>query len=136
MAIGKISEDLKSAQDYLFKDTVVPANTTTTGTAQLIGGTNGALEIMVTAKTALSITDTKLFTVNLIGSATEGGSFTTVATPFTILAAAGSGSISAGTLLGTYIVTPEDFPWIKAVAITDDVSATGTIDVYIKHLER
>ena len=31
MAIGKISEELKSAQDYLFNDATVTANATLTG---------------------------------------------------------------------------------------------------------
>lgn len=136
MAIDKISQNLKSAHDYLFKDTTVPANTTTTGTANLIGGTNGALELLVVAKTALTIADTKTITVKLTGSATQGGAFIAVDTVYTLTAAGGNGAITAGTVLGTYIVTPEDPLWIKAVATTDDATATGTLDVYIKHLAR
>lgn len=134
MAIGKISEDLKSAQDYLFQDTTVPANTTTTGGANLIGGTNGQLEIIAVAKTAIAVADTKIITVKIAGSDTEGGSFTDVATLFGLTATGGSGAIPAGTVLGSYIITPENPLWYKAVAITDDAGATGTLDVYIKQL--
>lgn len=134
MAIGKISKDLKSAQDYLFEGTTVPANATTTGSANLVGGTNGQLEIIAVAKTALAIADTKVITVKLTGSATEGGSFVDVDTLYTLTASGGDGAIVAGTVLGSYIITPDDPLWIKAVAITDDAGATGTLDVYIKQL--
>lgn len=136
MAIGKISEDIKSAQDYLFEDTTVPANTTTTGSANLVGGTNGALEVKVIAKTALAIADTKVITVKLTGSATENGTFTDVATLYTLTASGGNGAITAGTELGGYIPTNDDPLWLKAVITTDDATATGTVDCYIKHLAR
>lgn len=136
MSITKISEDLKSAQDYLFEDTTVPANTTTTGDAQLVGGTNGALEIKVIAKTALAIANTKVITIKLTGSSTEDGSFTDVATLYSLTASGGDGAIDAGTELGQYIPNPEDPLWLKAVVTTDDAAATGTIDCYIKYLAR
>lgn len=134
MAIGKISEDLKSAQDYLFKDTTVPVDTTTAGTANLVGGTNGQLEIIAIAKTDITIADTKSITVKLAGSDTEGGSFTDYANLYALTASGGNGAITAGTVLGSYIVTSENPLWAKAVVVTDDATATGTLDVYIKQL--
>lgn len=137
MAIGKISEDLKSAQDYLFQDQVVPQNATVTGDANLVGGTNGALEIKAISKTALAITDGTTITISLTGSDTEDGTFVPVGTVFTLTASAGSGAIIAGTELGQGLIpTPENPAWLKAVVTTTDASATGQIDVYIKNLVR
>ena len=64
MAIGKISEELKSAQDYLFNDATVTANATLTGSANLVGGAQAALEIVVNVgSTAIALADTKALTI-------------------------------------------------------------------------
>lgn len=134
---GTISQELKAAHDYMFDNATIPQNTTLTGDAQLVGGTQAELELVaVVGATAFAVADTKVITVKLTGSATEGGSFADVDTLFSLTAAAGSGAIAAGTELGRYVVSPTDPLWGKAVIITDDAAATGTIDFYIRRIAR
>lgn len=136
MAIGTISERLKSAQDYLFDNITFPANTTTTGSAHLVGGTQGELEIVVAVgDTNIVITDTKVVTVSLTASATEGGSFTALTTLYT-KTASGATTLTAGTVLGRYIVKPSDPLWAKAVAVSNDAGIVGTLDCYILRVAR
>lgn len=136
MAIEKISEEIKSAQDYLFDGVTVPANTTTTGDANLVGGAQAALEIVVVAKTALAVADTKTISVKLTGSETENGSFADVVTMYSLTAAGGNGAITAGTELARYVYKPSDPLWAKAVVTTDDATATGSINAYVRYISR
>ena len=136
MAIGTISEELKSYQDYMFNNITVPANTTTTGDAQQVGGTQAELEIVaVVGDTDVVITDTKVFTVSLTGSATSDGSFTALETLYTVTAS-GETTLTAGTELGRYIVKPSDPMFAKAVAVSDDTGIVGTLEVYIRRVCR
>jgi hypothetical protein len=136
MPIGTISEELKSAQDYLFENVTVPANTTTTGSAHLVGGAQAELEIVaVVGATNIVITDTKAFSVSLTGSDTEGGSFTALETIYAATAS-GATTLTAGTELGRYVVKPSDPLWAKAVATTNDAAVVGTVDVYIRRICR
>lgn len=136
MAIGTIGEELKSAQDYLFENVTVPANTTTTGGAHLVGGTQGELEIVaVVGASDIVITDTKVFTLSLTGSETEGGSYTALTTIYT-KTASGATTLTSGTELARYIVKPSDPLFAKAVAVTNDASVVGTVEVYIRRVCR
>jgi len=133
---GTISEELKSAHDYMFEDETAAANTTTTGEAQLVGGAQGELELVaVVGDTDIVITDTKALTVKLTGAETEGGSFVDVATLYTVTAS-GATTLTAGTELGRYIVKPSDPLWGKAVAVNDDTGIVGNLTVYIRRVAR
>ena len=136
MAIDKISTEIRSAQDYLLDGVTVPQNTNTVGSANLVGGAQAALEIVVEAKTALAIADTKNINIKLTASDTEGGTFTDLVTLYDLTAAGGNGAIVAGTILGRYVYKPSDPLWTKAVVSTTDAAATGTVDAYVRYISR
>ena len=52
---GTISQELKAAHDYMFDDATIPANTTLTGDAQLVGGTQAELELVAWCKAKVAI---------------------------------------------------------------------------------
>lgn len=133
MAIGKISEEIKSAQDYILDGVTVPKNTSTTSSAKLVGGTNGQIELVVNARTAIALADTKVLTVALTGSDTEGGSYTALRTLYT-KTASGATTIAAGTELARYVFNSIDPLYVKAVVTTTDAAATGTIEAYPRQL--
>ena len=136
MAIGKISEELKSAQDYLFNDTTVTANATLTGDANLVGGAQAALEIVVNVgSVAIALADTKVLTISLTGSDTETGSFTALQTLYT-KTASGATTLAAGTELARYVVKPSGPLYVKAVAVNNDATLTGKIEAYIRYIAR
>ena len=136
MAIGKISDELKSAQDYLFNDATVTANATLTGDANLVGGAQAALEIVVNVgSTAIALADTKVLTISLTGSDTETGTFTALQTLYT-KTASGATTLAAGTELARYVVKPSDPLYIKAVAVNNDSTLTGKIEAYIRYIAR
>lgn len=136
MAIGKISEELKSAQDYLFNDTTVTANATLTGDAHLVGGAQASLEIVVNVgSVAIALADTKVLTISLTGSDTETGSFTALQTLYT-KTASGATTLAAGTELARYVVKPSDPLYVKAVAVNNDSALTGKIEAYIRYIAR
>ena len=131
----EFGNDIRSAQDYLFEGVTVPQNTSTTGVARMTGGTQSALEIVSIAETDIVITDLKVLTVSLTGSATEGGSFVALTDLYTVTAA-GETTITAGTDLGRYVPKPSDPMWIKCVITTDDVAVVGTATTYIRNISR
>ncbi|NOQ31795.1 MAG: hypothetical protein GQ570_11795 [Helicobacteraceae bacterium] len=135
MAIGKISEEIRSAQDYLLEGATVPQNTTLTGVARQTGGTQSSLEIVAIAETDIVITDLKIITVSLTGSDTEDGTFVALVDLYTATAA-GATTIDAGTELGRYVPKHSDPMWIKAVIVTDDVAIVGTATSYIRNISR
>lgn len=136
MAIGKISEELKSAQDYLFNDATVTANATLTGSAHLVGGAQASLEIVVNVgSVAIALADTKVLTISLTGSDTETGSFTALQTLYT-KTASGATTLASGTELARYVVKPSDPLYVKAVAVNNDSALTGKIEAYIRYIAR
>ena len=136
MAIGKISEELKSAQDYLFNDATVTANATLTGDANLVGGAQAALEIVVNVgSTAIALANTKVLTISLTGSDTETGTFTALQTLYT-KTASGATTLAAGTELARYVIKPSDPLYVKAVAVNNDSALTGKIEAYIRYIAR
>jgi hypothetical protein len=135
MAIGNISEELKAYSDYLLNGETVPQNTTTTGDAVQVGGTQAELEVVAVAATDIGLADTKVLTLKLTGADTSDGSFTDLVTLNTTTAS-GATTITAGTELGRYVVKPSDDLYAKAVIITDDAAATGSVDVYLRRVCR
>lgn len=132
-SIGKISNDLRAYGDYLLNGVTVPQNTTTTGSACLVGGARAQLELVAIVNSTISLADTKVLTVNLTASATEGGSFTALTTLYT-KTASGATTLAAGTELGRYVVKPSDLLWAKGVLVTTDSAATGKIDLYVRKI--
>ena len=135
MAIGKIGEEIKSAQDYIYEAETVAQNTTTTSVARQVGGTQGALELVFLADTDIVITDAKVLSLKLIGADTEDGTFDTEIELYSVTAD-GETTIEAGTELARFIIKPSDKMWQKAVLTNDDVAIVGTVEGYIRALHR
>lgn len=133
--IGTISEELKAYNDYLFNGATIPQNTTLTGSAVMVGGTQAELEVVAIVNTDIVLADTKAITIKLTNGDTEGGSFTDLVTLYSATAS-GATTITVGTELGRYVVKPSDKLYAKAVATTNDATATGKIDVYIRRVCR
>jgi|LGVF01.2.fsa_nt_gb hypothetical protein len=135
MAINKFSEEIKSAQDWLYDGVTVPANTSTDSTAKQVGGAQGALELVFIAKTDIVITDTKVVSLKLQGATTIDGSYTDLVNLYSVTAS-GETTVTAGTELARYIVKPSDPMFQKAVITTDDTLVVGAVDGYIRQIHR
>lgn len=108
----------------------LPQNTTLDGNGGPIraGGTQGAVEVIVRAHTALSIADGKTLTVRLLhrsGSA----AFTDLATVVSLTASGGSGAIARDAELGRFVLPGTTGNEVKAVIATTDPAASGQIDI-------
>mgnify|MGYP000375779555 CR=1 FL=1 len=136
MAIGKFSEDLKSYQDYLFKNETVVANNTTASTVRQVGGTQASLEVVVVVgDTDIIIADAKALTISLKGSETEAGTFTDVASLYE-LTASGATTLKSGAELARYVVKPSDPLYGKLEVVNNDTALTGTVEAYIRAIYR
>lgn len=128
---------VKSAADFLALDQTVPSNTSADGNGGSfdLGNTEGSLEVVAeVGSVALGITDTKVFSVKLHDSA-DNSSFTELATVYTITAAAGSGVIAAGTVLGELIIPSNARRYVKAILTTNNAD-TGKVNVFLTYLPR
>lgn len=124
--------------------TIPQDDTVVCTTAHRMGGTFNRLAITVTAKTLVSIADTKVFTIALQEASTEAGVFAAPASnPKVEITMAGAGVYNAGEHIGSLIVPAfiaENGQagalekWIKAVIVTDDAACTGTLEVFIEYL--
>lgn len=136
MAIGKISEELKAYPDYIFNDTTVVANSTTTSNEFMVGKTQAELELVVlVGDTAIALADTKVLSIKVTGTETSGGSHADVATIYTETAS-GATTLAAGTELARYVVKPSDPLYAKVVATNNDATLTGKITSYIRRVCR
>lgn len=129
-----ISDNLKSALDYLSEAQTLPDNTSVDSTNEVkLGEVNGKLEIVIDSVAVSDLTDTKVLTVAIHAATTEGGSYAIIGTPVTYTASGGTG-IPALTELGRFIIPTDAAAWIKAVITTDDATPTGTLNIYAKEL--
>jgi hypothetical protein len=131
--MANFSEDLKAYADYLASEQAIPQNTSANGDggAFLVGKAQNALDIVAeVGATLITLADTKVFSVKLQSSATEGGTYADVATIYTVTAS-GATTIAVGTELGRYVVSTADDLWFRVVFTTDDAAATGKLNTYI-----
>lgn len=128
-----------SDDDILAKDQEAPDNTTVDGNGGSFDIGNfqeGSLEVVArVGSVALGLTDTNILSIVLHDSA-DNSSFAALATIYTITAAAGSGVIAAGTLLGKLIVPSSARRYVKAVITSNDATTTGKLDVFFTYLPR
>lgn len=100
-----------------------------------LSGTLGAVEVVVRANTALTIADTKTLTVKL--QHRDGAdAFADLATVVSLTASGGSGAIAADAELGRFALPSTVKTDVKAVIITTDAAAAGTLDVIPTYLPR
>ena len=136
MAVTKLSVELKEALGYYNEGTTFPANTNTDGDNNLqTGQTNGQLEIVVAAATACALADTQVATLTVTSSATEGGTFTEVASA--TYTASGAKTFAVDEVIVSLVIPTNDakvFEWTKVNVATDDAAATGTYNCFIRYL--
>lgn len=136
MTIGKISVPLKEALGYYNEGTTIPQATSTAGTNKLETGlTNGQIEVVVTAAAAVSIADTKIVTLTVTTSDTEGGTYTEVGSA--TATASGATVYAVEDVIASFLlpVTSDKLKEWTAVAVaTDDAAATGTYNVAIRRI--
>ena len=135
MAITKISVPLKEALGYYNEGTTVPANTNTAGTNKLqTGQTNGQLEITLSAATAIALADTKVVTLTVTSSATEGGTYTEVGSA--TYTASGATAFAVSDVITSIVIPTNDkvLEWTAVNVATDDAAATGTYDVFVRYV--
>lgn len=135
MAVTKLSVNLKEALGYYNEGTTIPQATNTDGTTNLqTGQTNGQLEIVMSAATAIALADTKKITLTVTSSATAAGTFTEVGTA--TYTASGATTFDVDEQILTFVIPTSDkvLEWTKVNVATDDAAATGTYDVTIRRL--
>jgi hypothetical protein len=135
MAITKISVPLKEALGYYNKGTTIPQATNTNGTTNLqTGQTNGQLEIVMSAATAIALADTKVITLTVTSSATVGGTFTEVGSA--TYTASGTTTFAVSDIITSIIIPTNDkvLEFTKVNVATDDAAATGTYDVFVRYV--
>lgn len=122
----------------LAKAQTLPQNTSADGNggAVMFGGILGAVEIVARVNTAVTIADTKVLTVAVQHSNSEGSGFTALGTVYTLTAASGSGALAVDTELGRFALPSTVKDFVKAVITTTDASAAGKIDVIPVYLPR
>lgn len=116
--------------DVLFDAVAVPQNATLTSAAANLGETQGALELVIFADTAIGIAGATSLTVTY-----EYTASTAFDTSVELYTAAGAATLAAGEL--ARFIVPTDFPTVGRVkVITTDAAATGTISVYPEYVSR
>jgi hypothetical protein len=135
MTVSKISVNLKEALGYYNKGTTIPQNTNTNGTTNLqTGQTNGQLEIVMSAATAIALADTKIITLTVTSSATVAGTFTEVGTA--TYTASGATTFAIDEEILTFVIPTSEkvLEFTKVNVATDDAAATGTYDVALRYI--
>ncbi|MCP4127768.1 MAG: hypothetical protein GY753_11975 [Gammaproteobacteria bacterium] len=123
-------------------DMDIPVNTSATAsTALRAAGAAGRLAITAIANdAAVALADTKKFTISILTSTTEGGSYAApehAPSMVRTMSAAYDpdvGEVIASLLIPVGYLDPETDKWIKAVITTDDAAAAGDIDVFLEYL--
>lgn len=108
----------------------LPQNTGADGNGGPVraGGTQGAIEVIVRANTALTIADGKALTVSL-QHRTGTAPFSDLATVVSFTATGDNGAIARDTELGRFVLPGTTGDEVRAVIATTDPAASGRIDV-------
>lgn len=133
MTIGKLSQPLKEALGYYSEGATIPQNGNLDGANGLQSGqTNGQLEIVLIAKTTLTIADLDIVTLSVTSSATEGGTFVAVGT--SSFTAAGITIFEEGDIITSFVIPTNEGvkEWTEVNIATDDAAATGTFDCVLR----
>lgn len=121
-------QDLADAQ-------AVPQNATWSGSPVKLDGINGAVEVVARVNAAANIADTKTITVTLEHAAADLV-YSTLATLYTLTAAAGSGALAKDTELGRFALPSTVKENLRVKVVTDDAAASGKLDVIPTYLAR
>ncbi len=124
--------DLATAQ-------VVPQNKAVIGNSGPIevDGISGSIEILALVNEAITIADSKKITITLEHSDTGlDSSWSILGTLYTLTASSGSGSLAKNTELDRFALKSTVKRYLHAKIMTDDSSATGSLDILPVYLPR
>jgi flagellar basal body rod protein FlgG len=132
-----INENLKAADSYYLDGVTVPQNTTTLGAAVRteVAAIQGAQAVKVDVDTDIVITDTKIVTISVEHGDTESGSFSTLATIYTVTAS-GETTIDAGEEIANFVLPDNTKAWTRLNITTDDTGVVGAVTGFIHYLPR
>ena len=136
MTVSKLSVPLKEALGYYAEGTTIPQNTNVDGaTALQTGNTNGQIEVVLTAATAIALADTTSVTLTVNTSATEGGTYVALATATDTMSGATTYDVD-DVVLSAIIPATSGLAeeWTKVNIATTDAAATGTFNCAIRYI--
>ncbi len=127
---------LKVHGEYLAKEQALPQNTSAdgNGVSRDLSGTLGGVEIVAEVAADITLADTKTLTVSLMDQP-DGGSFEELG-KLAGVTASGVTTLTAGTILGRFVIPTDAGTMVKAVITTDDSAASGSLSVYPHYLAR
>lgn len=136
IVISTISQEIKSAPDYLFYEKTMPDETNADSPVKLLGGTQGAIEVVIeVGATDVTLANTKVLTFTLKYDTSPTGSFTNDIVLYT-KTASGNSVIAAGTELARFAIPRGIGPYFKLNVATDDTNETGTFTAYPAYVAR
>jgi hypothetical protein len=124
---------------YLSRAQDVPQNDSEAGNGDPIDltRTQTSNEILAIANTDVVIAAGKNFTIKIQDCATALGTFTDLETIYSLASPASETTLTAGTVLGTYVPPNESAkPFIRSYLTTTDAAATGKVDVFPHYIAR
>lgn len=131
---GNLYNFVRAVDSYLADGVTMPNNTTLNGTGVKSENSNGAIEVIAYAKTDIALADTTTLTIKVQDSA-DDVTYADLDTLYT-KTASGAETIDAGTILGRYVLAPDDDIYVRSSITTDDTQESGTIDVFLHYLSR
>lgn len=126
---------LQVADEFLATAQTIPQNTNAAGDEGFkeIAGTLGALDVVFSAKTAVTLASNTTFTAHLEDSADGVNSIADVPGASLTKSAGATGAIyAAGTILARIPVPSTAKRYVRCNIATNDAAATGTIDAFVE----
>ena len=135
LSTATISEKwLKFDPDAIWSGEALPNADSKESDEFMVGFDQGGVAVRVVANTAISIADTESLTIELLHSATSGGSTTTV-TLYSETASGGTIDFAAGAEIVEY-VAGDIGPYAKLKVTTTADESSETVDAYVRYLSR
>ena len=126
---------LQVTDEFLATGQTIPKNTNANGDEGFkeISGTLGALDVVFSAKTAVTLASSATFTAHLEDSADGTTSIADIPGASLTKSAGATGSVyAAGTILARIPVPSTAKRYVRCNIATNDAAATGTIDAFVE----
>lgn len=130
---------LKVADEFLTTGQTIPQNTNANGDEGFkeLAGTLGGLEVVFSAKTAVTLASNATFTAHLEDSADGSTSIADIPGASVTKSAGATGAIyAAGTILARVPIPSTAKRYIRCNIATNDAAATGTVDAFVDFLAK
>jgi hypothetical protein len=123
------SKYMPPADSKVFTDEALPANTSKDSSVFTIGagGQNGAINLVIDVEDAITLTSTKVITVEVKTSADKSNWETIEKKTFS--------TAPTGRILD-YVFPPSSKEHFKVSLTTDDASVVGSLNAYLRYLPR